>query len=79
MAGPGQLGTTTIGVASGTTGPLPTVYVESLARTDARIVDFEVTVRKDWLGEVNANLALKASRWEQEDSPGDAAQAPSPA
>jgi hypothetical protein len=40
MANPGQLGATTIGVAVGNLGPLPIVYVESVARTDVRRVEF---------------------------------------
>lgn len=66
MAAPGQFTPATIGVATAPLGPLPTVYVESRARTDRRTVAFEVTVRKEWTGELNANVALTAAGWEQE-------------
>ena len=66
MANPGQLGVTTVGVVEQRIGPLPLVYVESLARTDVRTVEFEGTVRKEWTGEINGNLSLIGGGWEQE-------------
>jgi len=66
MAAPGQFTPASIGIATAQLGPLPTVYVESRARTDRRTVAFEVTVRKEWTGELNANVALTGAGWEQE-------------
>jgi hypothetical protein len=66
MINPAQLGATTIAVASNTVGPLAMAYVESQARTDVRTASFEVTVRKEWTGELNANVALLAGGWEAE-------------
>jgi hypothetical protein len=65
MVNPGQLGVTNIGVGEVEIGPLSTVYVESRARTDTRTIKFEVTVRKEWTGELKANIAVTESRWEQ--------------
>jgi hypothetical protein len=66
MVNPGQLGVTNIGVTTAPLGPLPTVYVESEKRTDIRNLNFEVTVRKEWTGEINANVALVSAGWEEE-------------
>jgi len=49
--------------------PLPVAYVESQSRSDKRTVSFEVTVRKEWQGELNANLSLVAGRWESDTKP----------
>jgi hypothetical protein len=65
MVNPGQLGVTNIGVSAVGIGPLTTVYVESRARTDTRTISFEVTVRKEWTGELKANIAVTESSWEQ--------------
>jgi hypothetical protein len=62
----GQVSPANIGVATADLGPLPMVYVESRTRTDTRTVNFEVTVRKEWTGELNANVALVAAGWEAE-------------
>lgn len=66
MINPGQLGAITINTATDKVGPLPTVYVESSARCDARTAEFEVTIRKDWHGSLEANIAMVRSGWEEE-------------
>jgi hypothetical protein len=66
MAGPGQLGATTINTASDKVGPLSAAYVESTARCDVNIAEFDVTIRKDWLGELAATASLVRSGWEEE-------------
>jgi len=43
------------------------VYVESAVRADVRTASFEVTVRKEWTGELNASVALTAAGWEVEE------------
>jgi hypothetical protein len=63
MGNPGQLLPTTIAVANGSIGPFPAVYVESQARTDERTNTLEVTVRREWTGELNANIALTEGTW----------------
>jgi Serine dehydrogenase proteinase len=65
MVMPGQIGVAEINVASETIGPLPMVYVETVARADKRAATFEVTVRKEWTGVLNANVALTSSGWEE--------------
>jgi len=77
MAAPGQFTPATIGVTTAPLGPLPMVYLESRARTDTRTVAFEVTVRKEWTGELNANVALTATGWKEE--AGTAAETDEPA
>jgi hypothetical protein len=47
-------------------GPVKAVYVESGTRTDVREVSFEVTVRREWAGELNANIALVKQEWVEE-------------
>ena len=66
MAGPGQLGVTTIGTRTQDLNPVATVYVESAMRCDVRKAKFEVTLRKDWLGEIAASINMVASGWEEE-------------
>jgi hypothetical protein len=53
-------------VTTVTLEPMPAAFVESRARTDVLKVQFEVTLRRDWSGEVGANVFARASSWEQE-------------
>ena len=50
-----------------TLDPLPAVYVESDARTDVLRLEFEVTLRRDWSGELNASVFARKSAWEREE------------
>jgi hypothetical protein len=43
--------------------PLRTAYVESSVRTDVHQDQFEVTIRRDWTGEVNTNVFLRSCGW----------------
>jgi hypothetical protein len=66
MVNPGQLGLTTITTATVELEPVKTVYVESASRTDVRTATFEVTLRREWTGDLNANFAMTASGWQEE-------------
>lgn len=66
MVGPGQFSATTISISTKTVGPLKTVYVESAARTDVRTQSFEVTLRRQWTGELGAAMTVLAAGWEKE-------------
>jgi Serine dehydrogenase proteinase len=45
---------------------IPAVFVESTTRTDVLELDFEVTLRRDWSGELNANVFVRRSAWREE-------------
>lgn len=66
MAAPGQFTATTIEVENVKLDALKTVYVESESKTDVRTATFEVTVRREWTGDTNANVAMIATGWEEE-------------
>lgn len=66
MAGPGQFTTTTVSVSSKLIGPLKTVYVESAERTDVRSQSIEVTLHRQWTGELGAAMTVLATGWEKE-------------
>ena len=53
-------------VATVTLGPIPAVFVESPDRTDVLEVTFEITLRRDWTGELNANVFATRSGWRTE-------------
>ena len=49
--------------------PIQAVIVESATRTDTHEVEFEVTLRKEWTGELLANFFAKTSRWTADVTP----------
>jgi hypothetical protein len=64
--GPGQVAAGPPNVSTIDLDPVKSVYVESVARTDVTTVEFEVTMQRDWTGEISAKLFQRTSGWSQE-------------
>jgi hypothetical protein len=73
MAGPGQFGATVPIVANVIMDPVKSAYVECTERGDVHQVQFEVTLRREWTGEVNGNVFASSSAWSVEASSAPAA------
>jgi Serine dehydrogenase proteinase len=55
--------------ATVTLDPVKAVMVESNDRTDAHEVEFEVTLRREWTGELAANFFARSARWVADSTP----------
>jgi hypothetical protein len=63
LLGPGQYGVMLPNVETVDLPPVRSVYVESKDRVDVNTIEFEVTLRRDWTGEINANLVVGSIGW----------------
>lgn len=66
MGGPGQYSPTSISVDTQMLGPLVLACIESAVRTDVRTQTIEVTLHREWTGEVKGNLLPTEVSWKQE-------------
>jgi hypothetical protein len=46
--------------------PIKTVFVESRNRTDFYATQYEITLRREWTGEVEFNVFQRSAGWEKE-------------
>ena len=49
--------------------PITVVMVESADRTDAYAVELEVTLKREWAGELEATTFARSTRWEADATP----------
>ena len=66
MGGANQFTPTTITVQQSKLGPYIAARVESVARSDRSVVEFDAVITRQWSGETKVNLSVLRSAWEQE-------------
>lgn len=60
--------------------PMVSAFIESIDRTDSHRVEFEVTLRREWTGELAVNALARSSGWVVETTPvADASKPEAPA
>jgi len=56
--------------------PVMSAFIESTERTDVHRVEFEVTLKREWTGELGANVLARSSLWVAETTPVSTAAEP---
>lgn len=67
---PGQFMPSVPTVAVTTIGPLIVAAVESRYRCDLRTIEFEVTSRREWTGDLNATVTVTGGSWTADEAVG---------